>query len=686
MPGKKYSQFTFVHGKPAPNFARLTRIAKPDIRIEFSSDFPAETRDAVHSFFFDREKKTIASSTLEWGTVDFPSYKSGNRSALEEGMQILCRVGQEWEKVLHFNNTVKPEQAKKRLYDKLTQTEITLLPHQEVLREEFRDYDWNTQTKTTQELYWTMGSGKTIGALAAISAGKHTSKDGKSSRVVIVCSNTLIGNWMKTIKEMPQIYGQTTFTIIGYAEFRKSIVMGSPAIENLSKCIVIVDEAHFYRNLTPSMLEDVALLRSALFLFLLTGTPIQNEPDEVTATLALLRCFDDKSGNFETNYKVLQKYRPEIEQKLEKMRNVFYYDPSVYDAAVFSEHYPQTEERIVRVPMSAIQALEYIMNTRSVTEIGPYSIQTARKDSYDSTTRGISNVIDEKNPQTSPKMCHIVKDILSGDYPTPHVIFSHYLEKGIYAIQNLLEQKTKQQNRQSRIETISGSIDGRKRDEIVAAYNTNTKIDQLFITDAAKEGVDLQGTGTMFIAESAQNFHGENQTMSRVARYGSHSKLPNDKQKVVFVKYRSIFPSVVAMEKQRKELEDYFENTYKLEARGVFDIVASLASLFKKSENGETVDEKYARNNLEKAKLLVPWLDMLKRVGDRKKEVLKMKQKREAEKPAENSRMNRVKKGALTLQELQKIRQEIQILPSKVTKRKADTTQENAKKRIKKNE
>lgn len=676
MPLKKYSQFTFVHGKPAPNFAKITRVAKPEIRVEIATGFPVETRDAVYSFFFDKDKKTVASSALQWGSVDFPP-KMGTRQ-FTEGLRVSCRVGSEWEEVVYFNNSVKPDQAKKRLYDKLTQTEIMLLPHQEVLQQEFRGYDWHSRDKFSQELYWTMGSGKTIGALAAISAAKHTSKDEKSTKVVIVCSNTLIGNWIKTIKETPQENGQTTFFIVGYAEFRKKFVNGG---ESLSKYIVIVDEAHFFRNLTPSMIEDVALLRRSLFLFLLTGTPMQNEPDEICATVALLRCWDDDNGDFERDYEELERHRIQIEKKLQKSRSVSYYDPSVYDAAMFSEHYPDTEERVIRVPMSAVQSLEYIMNTRSLTQIGPYSIQTARNNSYDSTTRGISNVVDEEHPEKSPKMCQIVHDIMSADYPKPHVIFSHYLEKGIYAIEKLLERQTKKHNKTLRIATISGSIEGRKRDEIVAAYNSNNKIDELLITDAAREGVDLHGTRTMFITESAQNLHGENQTMSRVARFGSHSKLPDNEQKVTFVKYRSTFPSVVAMEKQREELEDYFEKTYKLQARGTFDIVASLAALFKQYENGETVDEKYARNNLEKAKLLTPWLDMLKRVGDRKEAVAAVKRKREAENPAESARNKRAKQAILTLDELETIKGQMIIPKAKnQLKRKAVEQEKKAKK------
>lgn len=639
MPPKKYSQFSCVHIKTA-NRVEVTRVAKPAIKIEYTGGFPAETLAAVRDFFLNKEKKTAASSSLEWESVQFPE-RAGSR-LISDGLSVLARCGASWETVVHFDKSTKPEQSKKRLYDKLTQKLVDLLPQQQVLEDEFRDYDWNSQQRRAYLLYWTMGSGKTRGVLAALSAAKHTSKNNDWTKVLIVCSNTLIGNWLKTICESPQEKGYTRFTIIGYNEFRNSFHDRTGPLGDISRYVVIVDEAHYYRNLTPMMIPDVALLRRSLFLFLLSGTPLQNEPDEICAMLALLHCCNsDYEDDFECNQAVLQKQRVAIEKRLSKDQSVFFYDPSVYDAERFSQHYPATEQRIERVAMSAVQSLEYIMSLRASTSIGPYTIRTARCNSYDSLTRAISNVLDPAKPEDAPKVQTIVRNVLSGKFPNPHVIFSHYRDRGIHAVDKHLTDETKKAKLTLRCGTITGSTEGRERDDVVALYNTGGKLDVLSITDAAKEGVDLIGTGTMHVAESAQNLHSENQTMSRVARFGSHAKLPPEQQKVMFVKYHSTFPSVEQMEKQRKELEHHFEEKYKLKARGEFDIVKTLAQLFKQLENGETVDEQYARTNLEKAQLLIPWLDMLKRVGDRKAAVQKIteKQQKDETKPATNKKL-----------------------------------------------
>jgi len=622
MPPKKYSQFTCVHKKTS-NRAELIRVAAPDIKIEFAPTFPQETLSAVHAFFFDKSTKSKASSQLRWSSISWPG-DVGTRS-LKTGLNVLCRCAGRWETVVFFDNKIRPDQARKRLYDKLTQKTVSLLPQQAVLRDEFCNFDWRSQQRRKSYLlYWTMGSGKTRGSLAALTAAQHNSRDKRWSQVLIICSNTLIGSWVKTIKESPQQTGYTKFLILGYNEFRNSFrdaeLYEQP---DISQYIVIVDEAHYYRNLTPMMVEDVKLLRRAMFLMLLTGTPLQNEPDEICPLLALKKCCeqaDDDNDIIDCNAAMLGKKRSAIEKKLLQQKSVFYYDPAVYDAARYAQNYPATRERVERVAMSAPQALEYIMSLRAKTKIGPYTIQTARCNSYDSLTRAVSNVIDPAEPRKSPKLCQVVRNVLSGKWPEPHVIFSHYRDRGVHAVDQLLDAEARKRGKSLKKSIISGSTEGRERDNIVQSYN-NGKLQILSITDAAKEGVDLHGTGTMHILESAQNLHGENQTMSRVARFGSHSKLPTRAQNVTFIKYHSVFPSVSAMEKQRADLEQYFEATYTLPARGQFDIVAELAQLFKQLENGKTVDERYAQNNLEKAKLLVPWLNTLKRVGDRRSQV-----------------------------------------------------------------
>jgi len=623
---KKYSQFTCVHEKSS-NRAQLTRVAKPQIKVEYAADFPKETRDAVKGFFLDKSSKTVASSFLQWQSVSFPERAS---TTIKSGMRVLCRCGASWQTVVEFKAATKPDQAKKRLYAQLAQVPVQPLPQQQVLANEFRDYDFNSQKRRAYMLYWVMGSGKTRGVLEALAAAKHTSASGNSSKVLIVCSNTLIGNWIDTIKSTPQTHGYTNFTIMGYNEFRN--VFSQPPHENemgsIKNYVVIVDEAHYFRNLTPRMREDVSLLRQSKFLFLLTGTPMQNEPSEICAMLALLQTCESMAkqsalrsqtvaDDFDCEPETLDRQRASIEKYLSTHKSVFFYDPAIYDAERFKSNYPATEERIERVPMTATQALDYMLSLRASTKLGPYTIQTARRNSYDSLTRAIANVSDPEKPEESPKVRQVGRNVLGSKYPGPHVVFSHYRDRGVHAVDKYLAKTAPKLRRK----TISGSTDGRLRDTIVNEYNSGKKIDVLSITDAAREGVDLHGTGTMHVLESAQNLHNEGQTMSRVARFGSHASLPADKQRVVFIKYRSVFPNAEGLEKQRAELEKYFEDTYKLPARGKFDIVKQLLSLFKQMENGDTVDERYARTNQEKAKLLVPWLNMFKRVGNRRSAV-----------------------------------------------------------------
>ena len=670
MPSKNYAQFTCKHNKTS-NRAELTRVANPKIKIELAAGFPQETADAVRAFFCDRSKKTIASTSLRWQSVEWPT-RTGSQE-FDQGLRVYAECAGSWQTVVHFKNTTTPTQARSQLYKKLSQSHVPLLPQQSAYADEFRDYDWHKGKRQASLLYATMGSGKTRAVLAAISAAKPSSRKSDKWRVLIVCSNTLIGNWMQTIESSPQGVGETKFVIMGYTEFRNTF---HEAQENgfgdISQYIVVVDEAHNYRNLTKAMLEDVTLLRKALFLFLLTGTPLQNEPDEICAILALLRCCDsfvddDNDETFECDPAALARQMPAIEATLRARNSVFYYDPASYDAEKFAEHYPATKEVIERVPMSAPQALEYVMSQSGLTLIGPYEIRTARRNSYHALTRAISNVIDPDRPEESPKIRKVTENILSGKYRGPHVVFSHYLDRGVNAVEKYLVEQAKKAGKKLTLARVTGVVDGRERDEIVSNYNDG-KTDVLFITDAAREGVDLHGTGTMHVLEVAENLHGEGQTMGRVARFGSHSHLPDAQQSVTFIKYRSTFPSVEAVRKQRSALERYFFDTYKLEAKDVFDIAAELARLFRESSDNKTVDEKFSENNIRKAKLLAPWLNMLKTVGDRRKQIAAAAAKQPIMKAAPKKR----KQEKLTAEQVRSFTNELCIaaVDSKRTKNK----------------
>ena len=117
----------------------------------------------------------------------------------------------------------------------------------------------------------------------------------------------------------------------------------------------------------------------------------------------------------------------------------------------------------------------------------------------------------------------------------PQVVYSHFIERGMSRMKELLEKK----NASLVINVITGSTPNSKRDSIVKAYNQK-KVDVLFFTDAAKEGIDLHGSRAIHITEPHVNLQMERQTINRVIRYDSHKNEENKNIKVF--KYVSVFP------------------------------------------------------------------------------------------------------------------------------------------------
>lgn len=446
----------------------------------------------------------------------------------------------------------------------------TLMTHQKRAVKEFSE-----KNPSVFMLYWSMGSGKTLAALSMVS---HYQK------ILIVCSNTMIGYWCGEIQKETLLIPQTKrqeFLVLGYTEFRKH---GAENVRHFD--VVIVDEAHQYRNLSPAMEQDVISLLKSKKLILLTGTPIQNDVEEMKGILKLLRLSGKES--VET-----------AETILLKQKSVFYYNPLDFEKnAVF---YPTVTYETQTVPMDIIQTAEYLLSLRKKTRLGDCELQTPRQNSYDSLTRAISNTLEDAS-FLSPKFKLITDNITSNILDKPHVVYSHYRSKGVEKLFSSLPKHLKTL-------LITGNTPARERDEYIARYNEN-KIDVLFITDAAREGIDLHNTGTLHIVEPHVNAFSENQTIARVVRHNSHRQKENKRVKII--KYLSVFPKITS--KDDKILQKYIVKHYEIDCK-------SLSKDFQRimrSENMKTVDERYESNNLQKAKQIKPWLEMLQTVGKRK--------------------------------------------------------------------
>lgn len=602
MPAGTRAQLTRVLKKTS-NRAIVVRTAEPCLRIEVAKDTSPIAVDALKAFL-KKHARDLSHRfvTQQGGTTGIRIFQEENSSA------AACSSGSSGRRATRYRGTYAegtgddddndaqrpiitlPATASKAVVSRRMSTLLAFTPPRPMKHQRLAEEEWVQNEPRVYELYWSMGSGKTIGTLNMLSSMKPS----PPANVLIVCSNTMIGHWVQEIRKTPQEAGETRFEIVGYTEFRRMVNTEPERFVARRYDAVVVDEAHNYRNLTPAMLEDVRALRQAKRLILLTGTPIQNDISEVEGFLYLLRLSGDET-------------LAGAERTLRESQAVFYYDPSVHGSAYTQSAYPDVRIVTERVPMDAVQTLEYLMSQKRNTCLGPVTVSTSRCNSYNALTRAISNTLNSHT--ISPKFERVLKNIAAtSKYRGPHVVYSHYRPKGVEAIEAAVRKRA-----HLRTAVLNGSTESKERDRLIRLFNSGG-IDVFFITDAAREGIDLQGTGTMHLLEPHDNVYSESQTRARVARHNSHAAKDAAERNVTIVKYVSTFPSVRAGDKKR--LDAHLQSEYRLDTSD-FNIVDEVKFLI--AEAGSTVDEQYEKNNIAKEKEIRPWVEMVKRVGDRSK-------------------------------------------------------------------
>lgn len=572
MSKKSIVQLSLLLDKSA-NRAQIMQVPEPAIRVEIGKNVESELTQAVAEFF-GKHKKELSSLTSAKGTIP--------------GQILIVDANTQTEIVALANGTKKPT-VTRRLGSALLCTPAQPMAHQ---KEAMRLWTANDNQSTHMLLNFSMGSGKSLAALFMIAAAAT-----EQYRVLIVCSNTMIGHWLNEIKRVSlRQYNDSVqfiiYTIVGYTEFRRMVNEEgqSPRFVSRDYDTLVIDEAHYYRNLTPAMQVDVDALRQAKRTILVTGTPLQNDIGEVPGMLYLLGLDSDET-------------LAEAEKKLKAQNSMFYYNPSLHGSAATKLAYPNIVTVKEMVAMSVPQTVEYCFSQKRQTDFGDCSVSTARCNSYNSLTRAISNTLSDD--ALSPKFERVISNILSGKFAGPHVVYSHYRSKGVERIAAELKKK-------SDLKTVlmTGSTAARERDCMIGGYNSG-KVDVFFITDAAREGIDLHGTGTMHLLEPHENLYSERQTGARVARHNSHP--PGST--VTIVKYISTFPQLSA--KDDTAIARHLLQNFELDVSHL-KCAQELKKLIQTQSGNETVDEEYERRNVGKAMLLKPWIEMFERIGLRK--------------------------------------------------------------------
>ena len=157
-----------------------------------------------------------------------------------------------------------------------------------------------------------MGLGKSLQAIRAIGA---LLRSGVIFSALIVCTKTLVFNWLREFNRwdpglavnvlLPKKatsgeiwktrFGQSHIVITSYDHLREN----SKYIP-LDVDVLVADEAHRVRNLSSQISRAVAV-RHTKYLWLLSGTPVERDADDLASLLAILdpNKFTSKHGRLE---------------------------------------------------------------------------------------------------------------------------------------------------------------------------------------------------------------------------------------------------------------------------------------------------------------------------------------------------------------------------------------------------
>lgn len=516
--------------------------------------------------------------------------------------------------------------------------------HQERLRQHFENCKFqNKKEQLDFLLMWEMGVGKTRGVLETLARAKEPPRT-----VLILCKNVVIDYWLDNVRQTP-VQAPMRVYIMGITEFmnnRDHLARKADAL--------IFDESQAFRNLTPNMYVLLDLMRQVPKRFYLSGTPIMNSRHDVRGLLYsmgedITPDVDNTGVFWDDDFIAFEDGEwPEKRLKQVLAGKVSYYSPRHHAELDYKLRFPDTQEHVIRLPISVAHALDNYMQRGNVELTHPTNGETAtlvlpKRNCYnkeqimnlndaDPVTgtylkvqailhllRAVPQNKDATCAQPSKHETRVIKAALKGvpKLSYPCVIYTTYIEKGVKLLEACLKHSVLEDTGKSpRIATLTGETRLRQRQQIVNAYNRG-KLDIMIFSSASAEGTNLKGTASMISMEPQNNLETWAQTKARAIRLDSHAG--GHKETVQFYKFLCTFPmeAIKAGKVATKAEADWVHGVF-AKYFPVFeecDIVEKLAILHKALEDvegGESVNEKFDRRNAMKQVEVEHMLDVIR--------------------------------------------------------------------------
>jgi len=381
------------------------------------------------------------------------------------------------------------------------------------------------------------GLGKT---LVAINMARALRMVGRVDSVLILTKKSLIPGFKKSVelctghKMDPEFYDVMTYQKYAYSRKYRDLETAARTRKSTKRkrYMLIIDEAHNYRN---AGLEARAAYRAAHyaeFTLLLTATIAFNHPSDVSF---LMRLMGEKASNWPMDrVKFDEKYQRHPNLYVRNMQNLVAYKHDTPDTK------PTTMEHIHHINMSKHQAKmidDVIAKNPGVVRLVQQmsqgrNVNMARMNSFLTRVRQISNFVPRKELQ--PKVMACVKKAKAG--PKPVIIFTAFRESGADQVKRGLR---KIGVPMGRVKVFDGATKVADREAYVKALETRT-IDYLIMTEAAKEGVSTKNVRQIHLLDPAWNEPTNQQRIGRAVRINSHTHLPPSQRHVHIHRWFSV--------------------------------------------------------------------------------------------------------------------------------------------------
>lgn len=474
------------------------------------------------------------------------------------------------------------------------------LPHQKKLMQQAA-----AEPNVSRLIGWQLGSGKSDGSLFAFDAMECTD-------AVIIAGKTLLGQWWDALQYHPG-KRRMRVRLFGYSRFAKEVHYDEELVEG---ACVAVDEVHRWKSFTAASMGSIQGVTKAQCVFMLTGTPLRNQPRDIDITLFLLGHEDliaaEDDGEIVGGTGQLAVYRDPYRRRLKELRDCLSGQISLYDPkfsmppAKYRKHYSRKKELLITHFMDWVTASELVLFGQGVNiRVNGRRVAVGGKGGHLRQLSILNCAFDEDKVMHSSKRDAVLAKIASiGEFP--QVVYSRFKANMLDDLHEELRACD-----YGKIAVLTGDTPSERRHDLVREYNEG-KIAVVLICRVGNEGVDLSRPAkALHLLEGQNNAAEEDQIIGRVVRF--LPKPPSEQQEVLVLHYVCSWPKE---DLSKGALHGYYRyamgtsntlrNAFKEDPEKVRQWV-----LREVREGPKTVEERIMQANREKAKTIKPLQIML---------------------------------------------------------------------------